>query len=62
MKINENKIRKSGSQKEEDIDEDGRPLTIAAAQRIFHSNNNHIFNFNHVFHNKLDANRELSQK
>jgi len=24
-------IRKSGSQKEEDIDEDGRPLTIAAA-------------------------------
>jgi len=24
-------IRKSGSQKEEDVDEDGRPLTIAAA-------------------------------
>lgn len=53
-------IRKSGSQKEEDIDEDGRPLTIAAAQRLFHSNNNQIFNFSPVFQNKLDANKELS--
>ena len=33
-------IRKSGSQKEEDIDEDGRPLTIAAAQRLYHNKNN----------------------
>ena len=55
-------IRKSGSQKEEDVDEDGRPLTIAAAQRLFHSNNNQIFNFSPVFHNKIDANRELSEK
>jgi hypothetical protein len=34
-------------------------MTIAAAQRLFHRNNNKIFNFNPNFKNKYDADREL---
>jgi len=48
-------------EKTPDVDEDGHPLTISAAQRMFHKNNEPLYIAHPTFKNYDEANTLLMQ-
>ena len=46
-------------EKTPDIDEDGHPLTIGAAQRLFHKNDNRLYITSPTFKSHEEANNLL---
>ena len=47
------------SDNDDGLDEDGNPVTVQAAQKLFHSNNNGVFCRQPVYQNKKQASVDL---
>ena len=55
--MKQNAFQNDIEESKKDVDEDGNPLTIQAAQRLFHRNNNKIYFSSYDFRSIDDVNK-----